>query len=293
MHSSYSDLFYSNVHREPNDTSVYPVDTPTGNVDVFHTFAPLPVIWGGVLHSAGTCQESDSMWTDLYSLPSGVPDTTDSECLPWNAQFPRLIGETSFDPLALTDRHPPPSLPGVGITQNNENDPTFARWTTHALVTSDVAAPYGNGIHSNPSVHQRLPHHTIYQHETQMSNEWDLLASDAGEGPQTYICRWSSGGASCDTLVLGDKRDVMMHLHEMHSLRPKSDKMAQRCLWDNCRKAMNQESIPRHIVTVHMRERVHCPSCRLTFARSDSLQRHGKRSVGYLAIKSIYCPSAK
>ncbi|KAH0836487.1 hypothetical protein J3R83DRAFT_8121 [Lanmaoa asiatica] len=74
----------------------------------------------------------------------------------------------------------------------------------------------------------------------------------------------------------GTKSAIGRHLQEAHAIRLKADKTTQVCLWEKCRKQMRGESIPRHILAVHMRDKVLCPGCGLHFSRTDSMQRHLK-----------------
>ncbi|KAF8840209.1 hypothetical protein BDN67DRAFT_682140 [Paxillus ammoniavirescens] len=99
---------------------------------------------------------------------------------------------------------------------------------------------------------------------------------NAASGLRTYQCLWSSNGVSCLTLVSRDRRSVIDHLHDVHGVKPGDDKAPQKCLWELCTKTMNKESIPRHILTVHLKEKAHCTKCGLSFAREDSLKRHLK-----------------
>ncbi|KAG1824038.1 hypothetical protein EV424DRAFT_1396664 [Suillus variegatus] len=50
------------------------------------------------------------------------------------------------------------------------------------------------------------------------------------------------------------------------------------CHWDGCGKEMQKESISRHIVTVHLSDKMKCGSCGKQFTRSDSKLRHLKVS---------------
>ncbi|KIK92637.1 hypothetical protein PAXRUDRAFT_91795, partial [Paxillus rubicundulus Ve08.2h10] len=93
-------------------------------------------------------------------------------------------------------------------------------------------------------------------------------------GPQAHECQWNTGGTWCGALVQGSRREVMLHLRKKHGVPLTGDNALQTCLWQGCRGVMRRENIARHIVAVHMKERVHCTKCRSSFARNDSLQRH-------------------
>ncbi|KIK79027.1 hypothetical protein PAXRUDRAFT_85741, partial [Paxillus rubicundulus Ve08.2h10] len=87
-------------------------------------------------------------------------------------------------------------------------------------------------------------------------------------------CLWSPDGVPCLFSVPRDRRSIIDHLHQVHGVNPGNDKTPQKCLWDQCTKTMNKESIPRHILTVHLKKKAHCTECGLSFAREDSLKRH-------------------
>ncbi|KAG8220771.1 hypothetical protein J3R82DRAFT_2202 [Butyriboletus roseoflavus] len=91
-----------------------------------------------------------------------------------------------------------------------------------------------------------------------------------------YPCQWFDGAIPCNEVVSSTKSAIGQHLLDAHAIRLKGDKTTQVCLWEACQKTMRRESIARHILTVHMQDKVLCPSCRLRFARADSMQRHHK-----------------
>lgn len=89
-----------------------------------------------------------------------------------------------------------------------------------------------------------------------------------------YQCQWFDGAMTCSEIVTGTRSAIAQHLQVAHAIRLKADKTVQVCLWENCQKVMRGESIARHILAVHMRDKVPCSSCGLRFARADSMQRH-------------------
>jgi uncharacterized protein YodC (DUF2158 family) len=89
-----------------------------------------------------------------------------------------------------------------------------------------------------------------------------------------YQCQWFDGAGPCSAVVAGTKIAIGRHLRITHAIQLKADKTVQLCHWEGCHKSMRRESIPRHILAVHMLDKVLCPSCGSRFARSDSLQRH-------------------
>lgn len=99
-----------------------------------------------------------------------------------------------------------------------------------------------------------------------------------GPDHQTRIlaCQWVTNGAPCGKPIMGDRRNVVEHMQHSHGIKPGEEKFRQTCLWEGCRKILNKESLARHILTVHLKEKVYCAECGLYFAREDSLKRHLK-----------------
>lgn len=89
-----------------------------------------------------------------------------------------------------------------------------------------------------------------------------------------HRCQWSDCASPCGEAVAGTKNAIGQHLQAAHGIRLKADKTIQVCHWEKCQKSMRKESIARHILAIHMKDKVHCPSCGSRFARPDSLQRH-------------------
>ncbi|KAF8554302.1 hypothetical protein OG21DRAFT_1104748 [Imleria badia] len=89
-----------------------------------------------------------------------------------------------------------------------------------------------------------------------------------------YQCQWIDSTGPCGAIVAGTKNTIGQHLQYEHAIRLKADKTFEVCCWGGCRKSMRRESIPRHVLAVHMRDKVPCPSCGSLFARTDSLKRH-------------------
>ncbi|KAF9219988.1 hypothetical protein BS17DRAFT_788396 [Gyrodon lividus] len=242
--NAYSNRSNALVHanRAMNDISAHPARTSS---DAFYTSAP--ATWDNSSRSAGSWQESESIWTQDQD-PHPPPMEKSNQTKSWfsHADFQPLNGETTssrFAPLA-SDR--PVSglllVTGVGVAQNNFRD--------------KVAAAPGVGVAPSPSL------------------QGDGISLGAAGGPKIYKCQWPIDGASCGALVVGDKREIVLHLRDAHNVSPKGYKMPQTCFWQNCQKIMKKESIGRHILEVHMKKKVHCTSCGSSFARNYLLQKH-------------------
>lgn len=98
-----------------------------------------------------------------------------------------------------------------------------------------------------------------------------------------HKCGWCVDGSPCNkdyTSSSNLKHSVSQHLGKVHNLLSAGGKSTQRCQWVGCSKKLKQESIVRHILTVHLQIKTACKACGTSFARQDSLQRHIKNSCG-------------
>ncbi|KAN0090679.1 hypothetical protein V8E55_004245 [Tylopilus felleus] len=90
-----------------------------------------------------------------------------------------------------------------------------------------------------------------------------------------YTCRCMTGGSLCNASLVGTKQAVREHLKQDHDfLTAGKDRVT--CLWAGCRKALQRESIPRHILTCHFRAKVHCDGCGLRLSRRDVRYPHAR-----------------
>ncbi|KAF8141884.1 hypothetical protein EV363DRAFT_1088691, partial [Boletus edulis] len=65
-------------------------------------------------------------------------------------------------------------------------------------------------------------------------------------------CQWTDGTRPCGRVITGTKLAIGKHLRTAHAIPLKADKTSQTCWWEGCYREMRSESIPRHILTVHM-----------------------------------------
>lgn len=107
---------------------------------------------------------------------------------------------------------------------------------------------------------------------------WDEPICRSDRSTRVYECRWITNGVLCDSRVAADRRRLVEHLQHAHGIRPGEEKARETCFWEGCKTVLNKESLARHILTVHLKERAHCADCGLWFAREDSLKRHLKGS---------------
>ncbi|KAG6373321.1 hypothetical protein JVT61DRAFT_6463 [Boletus reticuloceps] len=79
----------------------------------------------------------------------------------------------------------------------------------------------------------------------------------------TLVCQWCDNGSPCNMPYSpgkNQKHSISQHFNKVHNLSV-GGKLPQRCLWLGCTKELKQESIVRHILTVHLRVKSACEGC--------------------------------
>ncbi|KIJ14445.1 hypothetical protein PAXINDRAFT_100160 [Paxillus involutus ATCC 200175] len=253
---------------DPSCTSI-PIATGTSDLQPptsWDGFVPSPELVRDLAalsrqtHEMGLCGRSCS----LEEIPVAsnhinpqLPSMTDAHsCDALDRQF--FDYQTPFDRTGTLAAYS--TLPNVDDASTNDN--------SHALPSAQAQMTL---LHASVPSSIRQPE-ILFFDELKHSVGTGNAASDL----RTYQCLWSPKDVPCLTLVSRDRRSVIDHLHDVHGVKPGDDKTPQKCLWRLCTKTMNKESIPRHILTVHLKEKAHCTKCGLSFAREDSLKRHLK-----------------
>ncbi|KAF8842329.1 hypothetical protein BDN67DRAFT_965851 [Paxillus ammoniavirescens] len=279
------------LDREMNDTLAYHTQT----TDAFCTSTP----WDNNYLSTGF-PESDWMqdpgplpqaqidpWPSHPHFQSSGEDITNFgfELPSSNPLVSHLPSVAGSDMVQANNWHfdaPFATQPDVHSTTSGtkylQRVPSIPRFRGGLLTpfTPHPRMPTGEGT-PNLKTHPLITHPFVCPSMEFPSDSWGGLPPSPSGGPQTHECQWAADdGTWCRALVQGNRREVMLHLNEKHGIPLTGDKTPQTCLWQGCRSTMQRESIPRHIVAVHMKERVHCTKCRSSFARNDSLQRHLK-----------------
>ena len=93
-----------------------------------------------------------------------------------------------------------------------------------------------------------------------------------------HQCRWDEGHPRCGLWITGDKSSINVHIQQWHGGTRGGDKSQANCRWPGCGQTMLKESIPRHIVTIHLDEVWECQGCGKNFVRNDAYGRHAARS---------------
>ena len=93
-----------------------------------------------------------------------------------------------------------------------------------------------------------------------------------------HQCRWGEGHSPCGLWITGDKSSINVHIQKWHGGMRGGDKSQADCRWSGCGQTMLKESIPRHIVTIHLDEVWECRGCGKSFVRNDAYRRHAAKS---------------
>ena len=89
-----------------------------------------------------------------------------------------------------------------------------------------------------------------------------------------HECHWARSSDPCGMWIMGARSRVSAHIRKWHPRKDVDSRV--KCLWDGCTssKAMLQDSINRHVVTVHLDEGFHCQGCDEVFSRKDVYRQH-------------------
>ena len=93
-----------------------------------------------------------------------------------------------------------------------------------------------------------------------------------------HQCRWEESVSPCGLWVTGDKSSINVHIQRWHGGTLGGDKSQADCRWSGCGKVMLKESIPRHIVAIHLDEVWECQGCGKELVRNDAYGRHAAKS---------------
>lgn len=152
--------------------------------------------------------------------------------------------------------------------ESTQND-----WTTPSF---DIHAPPAQFIQflPPPSVPLPLPMQLGGQdllNEDQASDEAIFVQEH-----EMYCCPLlTSNGMRCGTFVPCEEAPLTAHLRGVHGLRAKRLEVID-CPWPGCDKRNQAASIPRHIITLHVKKRVQCSYCGKSLTRKDGKAKHEK-----------------
>ncbi|KIJ65239.1 hypothetical protein HYDPIDRAFT_167489 [Hydnomerulius pinastri MD-312] len=227
-----------------------------------------------------------------YNFTCGYSPALDHDATPFGSEHEQLglmpsvaSGDMNFSQVAL----PNPAQFDAWQRYHLNEDASYHFPTTHDTEPPPFTPPSFAGSHVSgelegnqtlpvpqapPLLTYHHPHPAKLQSDTSPCSASERLDVGAPGSSQTHKCLWSDNDEPCEEPVAGDRRDILWHLHAVHGVELRGDKLPQPCFWAHCLKTMNKESIARHILAVHLREGVECTGCGSTFAREDSLKRH-------------------
>lgn len=196
-----------------------------------------------------------------YSLSSF---TTPSPISPEEFLFSSMIGD------GLWHRQWPPRSADSSTAGDLTHESTQNDWKTPSV---DIRAPPAQFIPflPPPSVPLPLP--------MQLGGQDVLIEDPSNEAifvqeHEMYCCPLlASNGTRCDTSVSCEAAQITTHLRGVHGLRAKRLEVID-CPWPGCSKRNQAASIPRHIITLHVKKRFQCSYCGKSLTRKDGKAKH-------------------
>ncbi|KAG2339437.1 hypothetical protein BDR05DRAFT_951205 [Suillus weaverae] len=153
------------------------------------------------------------------------------------------------------------------MSDNPMYESTQIGWTTTPVDAHPLCTPFVLGP-TSPSV---LPE----SHVPLFVDGQDLHCEDRGSDDMFRCPLLSSDGTCCNALIPCNETFITTHLRSVHALRAKRLEVIS-CLWPGCKHCMQAASIPRHIVTLHVKTRFQCSYCDKSLTRKDGKLKHEK-----------------
>jgi hypothetical protein len=153
-------------------------------------------------------------------------------------------------------------------SDNHMDESTRSEWTTTPVDAHPPCMPFVPGPPS-PSI---LPEsHVPISVDDGRDPHYEDRAPD-----DMFCCPLlSSDGTYCNALISCNEAFITTHLRSVHALRAKRLEVIS-CLWPGCKCCMQAASIPRHIVTLHLKTRFQCSYCGKSLTRKDGKLKHEK-----------------
>ncbi|KAG2125990.1 hypothetical protein DEU56DRAFT_561274 [Suillus clintonianus] len=137
-----------------------------------------------------------------------------------------------------------------------------SEWTTSPVDVLPPSTSFGPGP-TSPSIPSAS--------HVPPSVDQDLHNSD-----EMFCCPLlSSDGTCCNAHIPCNETDITTHLRSVHALRAKRLEVIT-CPWPRCECRMQAASIPRHIITLHVKARFQCSYCGKSLTRKDGKLKHEK-----------------
>ncbi|KAG0704694.1 hypothetical protein DFH29DRAFT_359281 [Suillus ampliporus] len=166
--------------------------------------------------------------------------------------------------------YPASDIPTMG---DLAHESTQSEWTT-TPVDAHWPLPCTSFVLTSPPASVSLQTHVPLSVDSRDLHDEDK-ASD-----EIYRCPLpSSDGTRCDALIPCNEASITTHLRSGHALRAKRLEVIN-CLWPGCSSQMQAASIPRHIITLHVKTRFQCSYCGKSLTRKDGKMKHEKICPG-------------
>lgn len=160
-------------------------------------------------------------------------------------------------------------LPGheYPTSDNHIHESTQSEWTITPGDAHPPCAPFVPNL-PPPSVPPES-HAPLFVDDREL--HYEDTASD-----ELFCCPLpSSNGTYCNALIPCNEAFITTHLRSVHALRSKRIEVIS-CLWPGCKCCMQAASIPRHIITFHVKTRFQCSYCGKSLTRKDGKLKHEK-----------------
>ncbi|KAG1864336.1 hypothetical protein F4604DRAFT_1022275 [Suillus subluteus] len=156
-------------------------------------------------------------------------------------------------------------------SDNHMYESTQSEWTTTPGNAHPPCTPFVLDLPSSSVPPE--PHVPLSVDGRELHYEVKLKASDSDE---LFCCPLpSSDGTYCNALIPCNEAFITTHLRTVHALRSKRIEVIS-CLWPGCKCCMQAASIPRHIITFHVKTRFQCSYCGKSLTRKDGKLKHEK-----------------
>lgn len=177
---------------------------------------------------------------------------------------------------------PLPSPSGVSYRSNPSTHSHVIQDPFHTnLDRSTIIPPYSTNVTYPPTIptsYQASSHFVHFAGNVVSPPSPPPTVSPVNEVPVTTasntirICQCSS---ACNAVLDGNIQAVRNHLKQEHQFRGGA-KESTRCPWSSCKRILQRENIPRHILTRHLRVTVSCLACGTTLSRRDVRYSHAR-----------------
>lgn len=202
---------------------------------------------------------------------NGSPPLIDTRA--WETLSPRPSGNVPYNLPSTPDNWQYSYSPLAGCEFPTSDKYTYespqSEWMTtpvaaHPPSTPFVLDPTSSSVHPELHVPISVDGRELY-YEDKASDDSELFRCPLP----------SSDGTCCNAMIPCNEAFITTHLRSVHVLRAKRIEVI-RCPWPGCGCCMQAASVPRHIITLHVKTRFQCSYCGKSLTRKDGKLKHEK-----------------